>query len=143
MIRLRLKHQLLPLLKPFRELAHELPAVGAALLAQVIGLSGAVAQLRSSSVRACVVVTLERANGLVNADSSMLGNRSDLSDPFALLSFGNQAFKSSTIDNSLDPEWGEVRGHTCEVKAAPDPHIRYIRYIRYIRRPDASLRLTG
>ena len=112
MFRLRFNHQFLPLLKPFRELARELPVVGAALLAQVVGLSGAVAQLRSSSVRACVVVTLERANGLVNADSSVLGGRSDLSDPFAVLSLGKQAFRSTTIDDSLDPEWDEVRSRT-------------------------------
>ena len=59
------------------------------------------AQKHSNEERGILRVRLERASGLLAADSN------GLSDPFAEVSVGWNKVASSVVDKSLDPKWNE------------------------------------
>ena len=51
-----------------------------------------------------LTVHLRKAAGLLDADVF------DKSDAYAVIRLGGQTHTSRVVDNSLNPEWGQVRG---------------------------------
>lgn len=55
-------------------------------------------------IEGVLCVNVIEARDLVNSDFSLLRGQ-DKSDPFLILSVGEQTFRSTTVKNSLNPEW--------------------------------------
>jgi Ca2+-dependent lipid-binding protein len=56
-------------------------------------------------VQGVIRIHVVEARNLVNRDISFI--KKGRSDPYAMITVGNQTFKTKTIDNNLNPVWNE------------------------------------